>query len=310
MSETPAGARGANRALIVWWFRDGPSEQDGPARGLLKALETYCTLRIYAAPVVGSWKAWRFALRRYYPAAELPDPDILIGAGRDTHWSMLAARWARGGRIVTLCKPRLPRWWFNLCIVPAQAGGKDSKRMIATRGILPPPSAPHPKAPGTGLILIGGPNVHYRWSDEEMMRCIAEILGHHPDHRWYVVSMPQTPDETERRMQDLAAPNVFTMAHHETDPKWLLARIQDAEQVWVSEDQLAIIYQALTTGAAVGVLPVPRIKPSREVAALEGLAVSFAQWQAGTPLQAPQPPFNESARCAAEIHRRWLSNAA
>jgi mitochondrial fission protein ELM1 len=310
VSEALHGARGAHRALIVWWFRERQSEQDGQVRGLLKALEAYAVLRIYAAPVVDSWKAWRFALHRYYPAAELPAPDILIGVGRDTHWSMLAARWARGGRIVTLCKPRLPRWWFNLCVVPAHAGGRNSKRVIATRGVLPPPSAAHPKAAATGLILIGGPNPHYRWSDEEMLGRIGEILARHPDHRWYVVTTTHTPAETERRVQALSAPAVFAMAHHETDPKWLLARIQDAEQVWVSEDQLAVIYQALTAGAAVGVLPVPRTKPSREVAALEGLVVFFPQWQSGTPLQAPQPPFNESARCAAEIHQRWLSDVA
>jgi len=310
VSDVGAGGRGADRTLIVWWFREGPSEQDGQARGLLKSLESYRPLRIYAAPVVRTWRAWRFVLRRYYPATELPDPDVLIGSGRDTHWSMLAARWVRGGRIVTLCKPRLPHWWFNLCIVPAHAGGKNSARMIATRGALPPPTKPLPKAAGTGLILLGGPTTQYRWSDEDTLRRIAEILARHPDHRWYVVTTLQTPLETERRVQELATPNVFAMAHHETDPKWLLARIQDAEQVWVSEDQLAVIYQALTAGAAVGVLPVPRVKPSREVAALEGLAVFFPQWQAGTPLQAPQPPFNESARCAAEIHRRWLSNVA
>jgi mitochondrial fission protein ELM1 len=308
VTEIPGGARGASRAVVVWWFRDRLTRHEDQARGLLKALESQCALRVYAAPVVGVWKAWRSLFRRHYPAVDLPDPDILIGAGRETHWSMLAARWARGGRIVTLSVPYLPRWCFDLRIVPMQGRRRDSKRVITTRGTLPPPNTPRPKSVGTGLIVVGGPVPPYRWSDDELLAQIGEILTRYPDHRWYLTTTPQTAPETEQRLQNLSGQNVFCIPHHETDAKWLFSRIQDAEQVWLSEDNLAMIYQALTAGAAVGVLPVPRRKPSKEIAALEGLVVFFPVWQAGAALHAPQPPFNESARCATEIYRRWLSN--
>jgi mitochondrial fission protein ELM1 len=309
VTEPPGGERGASRAVVVWWFRSRLSQHEGQARGLLKALEAQCPVRVYAAPVVGVWKAWRCILRRHYPAAHLPDPDILIGAGRETHWAMLAARWTRGGHIVTLSKPYLPRWWFDLCIIPAYAGGRSSPRMIATRGTLPSPSSPRPKAAGTGLMVIGGPGPQYRWSDDDIIAQISEILARHADHRWYLATTAQTPLETERRLQGLSGQNVFCIPHHEADPQWVFSRIQDAELVWVSEDNLAVIYQALTAEAAVGVLPVPRSKPSLEIAALEGLVVFFPAWQAGTPLHAPQPPFNESARCATEIYQRWIGSA-
>lgn len=306
MSENPDSVRGASRAIVVWWFRERPSDADGQARGLLKAMEAQCSLRVYAAPVLNIWRAWQFALRRRFPAAELPNPDILVGTGRDTHWSMLVARWARGGRIITLSKPNLPRWLFDLCIVPAHAGGVDKARMIATRGILPEPSAQRPKIAGTGLIMIGGPAPQLRWSDEVIFERVTEILARQPDYRWYVITTPQSSADMVRRIAELSAQNVFCMAHHEVDPKWLQSRIQDVEQIWVSEDNLAVIYQALTAGAAVGVLPVPRNKPSREIAALNGLVVFYPQWRDGESLHAPQSPFNESARCAAEIVKRWL----
>ena len=309
MTETQDGVRGASRAAVVWWFRGRLSQHEDQVHGLLKALEKQCPLRIYAAPVVSFWKAWHFFLRRYYPAADLPDPDILIGAGRETHWAMLTARWVRGGRIVTLSKSYLPRWLFDLCIIPAYAGGRSSKRMIATRGILPSPQAPLPKVAATGLIVIGGPSSQYRWSDDELIAQISEILSRHPDYRWYLTTTPQTPADTERRLQAFSAQNVFCIPHSETDAKWLLGRIQDAEQVWLTEDNLFTIYKALTAGAAVGVIPVPRRKPSKEITALEGLVVFFPAWQAGMDLHEAQPPFNESARCATEIYRRWLCNA-
>ena len=310
MTEIQGGARGANRAAVVWWFRGRLAQHESQARGLLKALEAQCPLRVYAAPVVGIGKAWRCILRRHYPAVDLPDPDILIGAGRETHWSMLAARWVRGGRIVTLSTSYLPRWCFDLRIIPMKSTPRDSRRLITTRGILPPPNTPRPKAAGTGLMVIGGPAPPFRWSDDELIAQVGEILARYPDHRWYLTTTVHTTPETEQRLQALAGQNVFCIPHHETDAKWLHSRIQDAGQVWLSEDNLATIYQALTAGAAVGVLSVPRRKPSKEIAALEGLVVFFPAWQAGTALHAPQPPFNESARCAGEIYQRWLSDVA
>lgn len=309
MSEAPGSERGASRAVVVWWFRGHLSQYEDQSRGLLKALEAQCPLRVYAAPVVGTWKAWRSILSKHYPAADLPDPDILIGAGRETHWPMLAARWARGGRIITLSHPSRPRWWFDLSIAPAHDGARGSSRMIATRGLLPPPGEPRPKVAGSGLMVIGGPALQYRWSDDELIAQISAVLARHPDSRWYLTTTAQTLPETERRLRELAAHNVFCIPHHDVDPQWLFNRIQDAEQVWLSEDNLSTIYQALTAGAAVGILTVPRRKPNREVAALAGMVVFFSEWQAGQALHTPQPPFNEAARCATEIFQRWLGPA-
>jgi mitochondrial fission protein ELM1 len=310
VKESGDSVRGASRAAVVWWFRGHLSQYESQIRGLLKALEAQRPLQVHAAPVIGTWKVWRSIFRRYYPAAELPDPDILIGAGRETRWAMLAARWARGGRIVTLSKPPWTRWWFDLCIAPSYEGAHTSKRIIATRGLLSVPGAPHSKVAGTGLMVIGGPALQYRWSDDELIAQISEILARHPDSRWYLTTTLQTPAETERRLQGLSGQNVFCIPHPEVDPKWLSSRIQDAEQIWLTEDNLSVIYQALTAGAAVGVLSIPRRKLDQEVADLEGLVVFFPDWQAGTALHAPQPPFNESARCATEIVQRWLISAA
>jgi mitochondrial fission protein ELM1 len=310
VNETATKMRGAPRAVVVWWFRGRLSPYEDQTHSLLKALEAYCPLRVYAAPVVGSWRLWRALLLRRYPAADLPSPDILIGAGRETRWPMLVARWARGGRIITLSNPSRPRWGFDLCIAPAHDGARASSRMIATRGLLPPPSEPCAKIAATGLMVVGGPALHYRWSDVELMNQIAAVLSRHPDYRWYLITTERTLAETEHRLRELAGPNVFFIPHHEVDPRWLDKRIRDAEQVWLSEDNLNMIYRALTAGAAIGVFTIACRKPDLEVAALDGLVVFFSAWLAGQSLRAPQAPFNESARCATEIYQRWLSNVA
>src|SRR3569623_2476828 len=150
------------------------------------ALVAQCPLLVLAAPVVVPGKAWRYALRRHYPAGALPDPDLLRGTGRESHGALLAARWARGGRIVTLSKPRLPRWLFELCIVPEHAGGRNAPRMIATRGALPPPRVPRLRTTGSGLIVIGGPSKDPRWTADELLGQLRAILARAPAQRWFV----------------------------------------------------------------------------------------------------------------------------
>ena len=309
MSESQGSVRGDHRAVVVWWFRSYLPQYESQIRGLVKALELQCSVQVFAAPVIGTWKSWQSIFSRHFPATELPDPDILIGAGSETRWAMIAARMIRGGRIITLSKPTWPRWGYDLCIAPAHEGASTSKRMIATRGMLPAPSEPRPKVSGTGLMVIGGPSLQYSWSDDRLINQITEILNRHPDSRWYLTTTLHTPVETVQRLQELSGHNIFCIPHHDVDPNWLLNRIQDAEQVWITEDKLSVIYQALTADAAIGVLDVRRRKVNHEVAALDGLVVFFPDWQAGTPLHAPSPPFNESARCATEIFQRWFSSA-
>ena len=310
MSESQGSVRGEPRAVVVWWFRSYLPQYESQIRGLVKALESQCSLQVFAAPVIGTWKSWQSIFSRHFPATELPDPDILIGAGSETRWAMIAARMIRGGRIITLSKPAWPRWGYDLCIAPAHEGARTSKRMIATRGMLPAPSVPRPKISGTGLIVIGGPSLQYSWSDDRLINQITEILNQHPDSRWYLTTTLHTPAETEQRLQELSGHNIFCIPHHDVDPNWMLNRIQDAEQVWITEDKLSVIYQALTADAAIGVLDVRRRKVNHEVEALDGLVVFFPDWHAGKALHAPSPPFNESARCATEIFQRWFSSAA
>jgi uncharacterized protein len=98
----------------------------------------------------------------------------------------------------------------------------------------------------------------------------------------------------------------------ETGPDWLPAQLARAGQVWVTADSVSMVYEALTAGAAVGVLETPRQRPSRVSRGLERLAVEswvtpFADWRPGRTLHRPPGIFNEAERCARWIVERWLA---
>lgn len=95
-------------------------------------------------------------------------------------------------------------------------------------------------------------------------------------------------------------------------PDWLPAQLARAGQIWVSADSVSMVYEALTAGAAVGVLDVPRKRSSRISRGLdkltgEGWITPFADWQRHPRLKRPPQTFNEAERCARWIAARWFA---
>ena len=83
-----------------------------------------------------------------------------------------------------------------------------------------------------------------------------------------------------------------------------------AGEVWVSEDSVSMIYEALTAGARVGLLKVERFKKNRLTRAVDALvekgwAGAPGCWQ---PAAGPDLPLNEAERCAEWIRKQWLDH--
>jgi len=248
--------------------------------------------------------------RRFLPGVGLPPPDLLIGAGHRTHLPLLAARRAHGGRTIVLMKPSLPRAWFDLCVIP-EHDGVSGANVLTTRGALNPVE-PGQKNARTGLILIGGPSRHHGWNENEILRQVEAIIAKGSDVGWTLTTSRRTPSATTTRLRALTFKNLTVVPVTETGPGWLAERLANAAQIWVTEDSVSMVYEALTANAATGVLDVPAKRESRVVrgiAALcrEGLVTRFVDWQTGRKLAPPAMPFNEATRVAAWIGEKWLS---
>jgi mitochondrial fission protein ELM1 len=298
------------RPVVVWAFTDGKAGHENQTRGLLAALA-----RRY--PVDARWvhvPAYASVLsslmtRRFLPGVGLPPPDLLVGAGHRTHLPLLAARRAHGGRSVVLMKPSLPRAWFDLCVIP-EHDGVSGANVLTTRGALSPVE-PGKKDARAGLILIGGPSRHHGWNANELLSQVDTIVAGAGDVRWTLTTSRRTPSATSARLRALSFKNLTVVPVAETGPGWLAERLASAAQVWVTEDSVSMVYEALTASAATGVLGVPAKRESRiarGIAALrrDGLITSFADWQRGRKLTPPPAPFNEAARVAAWIGEKWL----
>jgi len=100
--------------------------------------------------------------------------------------------------------------------------------------------------------------------------------------------------------------------HQATGPDWLAQRLATAAEVWVTEDSVSMVYEALTAGARVGVLPMPRLRAgSRVVRGLEQLAADgyvtlYGEWRGSRELRPPPARLAEADRCAAIVLERFF----
>ena len=296
------------KELIIWRFSDGKPGHDHQSVGLVTALQVQRAIVEYRLDVsVPGRPAWWWLSGRYPPGEALPRPDILLGAGHASHVHMLAARRRFGGRCVVLMTPGLPRTWFDLCIVPEHDGVRPAANQLITRGVLNHvrPGGEHDSE--TGLIAIGGPSRHYRWDDDSLCQQLEQLLRLRPKRRWWLTSSRRTPAALVSRLAGL--PGVEFMPFAETPSGWLLERLAEAGEVRVSEDSVSMIYEALSSGARVGLLEVHRQCSNRITRGVDQLISD--SW-VGAPGQmrlaaGPKQVLNEADRCAKWIDKQWLS---
>lgn len=295
----------------VWCLTDGKAGHLNQMRGLVRALQQLrpVAMEIIKVPPTGPmllpWLTARFPL-----GANLPAPDLILAAGHQTHLAALAARRARGGRLIVFMRPSLPASWFDLCLEPEHDAPVTARNVIATRGVLNnityTPPAQH--APDRGLLLIGGPSTHHDWDDGAAAARVGEIVAREPQRRWRLTTSRRTPATFLAHLP--AAERLEVVPVAQTPPGWVGEQMAIASQVWVTEDSVSMVYEALTAGAAVGILPVPRRHASRVTHGLDrlladGWATGFETWRKGAALVLPPQPLDEANRCARLILERF-----
>lgn len=289
----------------LWVIGDGKPGHENQSLGLADAIarRTPCTIhQISIAGVGGPIARTRAALRA---SVSLPSPDLIISAGHGTHLPLVWLTKKYRARSVLLMRPSLPLEWFDLCIAPEHdfPNGHLSQKLILTRGALNRVAPSEVSGRSTQMILIGGPSKIHGWDSEALLLALEKVTV---TGNWQLTDSRRTPggllDQIRKRF-----PRIEVFPHQETAPTWLPEKLSAAAEVWVTEDSVSMIYEALSTGARVGLLPVPRLKSdTRVLQGLEkiiasGFITRFAEWQTTHHLAAPPETLREADRCAAFI---------
>ena len=257
--------------LAVWRFVDGKPGHERQTEGLLRALSEFVRLTVTVVPVSGGIFCWATKLRKILKRRENP-PDLLTGAGHKTHFPMILCLLFTKAKSAVLMKPSLPRCFFDFCVASSHDGVPASDRALIIRGVLNPIRPSRNPDAKKGLILIGGPCRHVKWSNDAIFRQSQQAAAQAPEVQWIVTSSRRTPALLREKLRNLAAPNLCYVSPTETDADWMQEHLGRAAQTWVSPDSVSMIHEALTAGCRVRVFDLPWKKGSKWKPALEELA--------------------------------------
>ncbi len=309
--------------LRIIAFFDGRPGHEKQTRGILQALRKMIELEVIElrVPRKSLWGDILDFLCLLRPGrgsddGSFPEGDLLIGTGSRTHIPMLLAKKQTGLPVVTCMTPaNFLRSRFDLILAPEHDGLATRDNTILTIG--PPNCAvmSREKASDRGLILIGGiDRKSHFWNSADIEEYIRQIAKRKNDVLWTISSSPRTPVETVQMLEMLTGEigNLRFFRFEETASGWIERQYAECMMVWVTADSMSMVYEALSAGCRVGLLPIrwkkknSKFRQSEEFLSRNGMVVSYLNWLSGREVWPAKEPLNEAKHCAEEILKRWL----
>lgn len=286
----------------IWIISDGKPGHVNQSLGLAEAIVRQRGGEFHLIPIdnLGFIKK---PFRAMQFAEKLPKPDAIIACGHATHVALLLLKWKYRVPGVVLMKPSLPRFLFDLCIIPQHDDPEEeNQKIIISRGALNRVVS-ESNAKRNGLILIGGISHHHGWDEKTLKSCLDEILSRNTCD-WSITDSRRTPSGF---LDTVNHPRLTKHPHQQTDHQWLKAQMAQAAEIWVTEDSVSMIFEAASSGAKVGLLPMKaltkngKIEKAIDDLAAKGHITRFIDWQNTQALTPPPYPLQEAARCAAIV---------
>jgi len=241
--------------------------------------------------------------------------DLILGTGSHTHIPMLLCKRKCGARVVTCMTPSFfLKNRIDLCFIPKHDRPREGHNVLITEG--PPntavPSYSHDRR--RGLILVGGVDEKsHHWDTGEILSMIQYIIYRNPLVTWTLSSSPRTPADTVGGLADLAEneTNAAFFRCDETPDGWIEKEYAGNDSVWITADSMSMVYEALTAGCRVGILPVRwkrkdcKFQRSLNDLMEAGRVTAYDDWKTGCSELNRGETLDEAGRCAREILHRW-----
>lgn len=262
--------------MHIVYVSDGKAGHRSQAVGLYKAMQrqsnievTFQEISIQELSIFSLLKAiWagRFGLFE-------KKPDYIFGVGSHTQARvLLLGRVYPKAKTVIMMKPNFPVNWFDYAIIPQHDGVKESMHVITTQGALNPIVNENRHQPNRILIALGGNSKRHQWNDEKVLSSIQRLVENNVHATFILTTSRRTPDtflETLAQQNIYSKLQIFPVEH--TPQGWVFEEMQKAEAVWVTEDSVSMIFEALTAGCQVGIIEIDRLKSDRITQLLDQL---------------------------------------
>jgi mitochondrial fission protein ELM1 len=298
---------------IIWQICDGKRGHENQSAGLIHALSQKLTVEVIRIELSQYKASWWQALRAQFPTGKVAkEPDLIIATGSQTHATLLAAGRASGApTILIMAPPRGLTSFFDLCVIPTHDERKGAN-VIETTGAMNTVESSEDKETQSGLFLIGGPSQHHNWDEASLLKQISTIVASNTGLQWKLTTSRRTPASTTDKLLSLEGDQLEVIPVEDTEADWLPQQLAHSAYAWVTEDSVSMVYEALSSGAKVGLLPVPRkTAQSRIIRGLDSLKannyiLSYSENQPDLANFKSPPPLKEAERVAKIVIQRFF----
>mgnify|MGYP000588344663 CR=1 FL=1 len=293
--------------MHIVYVSDGKAGHRSQAVGLYKAIQrnsrqsvSFQEISIAQLPIV-SLCAGMLAHRI---DAVSQTPDYIIGVGSHTQLRvLLLGKVFPQAKTVILMKPNFPFSWFDHVIIPEHDGVAELGNVILSKGALNPIINEQRHHPNRILIALGGSSKRHQWDNEKVLHAVQQIAEQNPQAEIILTTSRRTPAEFLDLLNEQPFAGQLQIFPVEQTPQgWIFEEMQQAEAVWVTEDSVSMIYEALTAGCRVGVIQIERLKQDRIVKSVDALLEkNIVSKQFEIAQLAENTPFEEAQRIALKL---------
>lgn len=311
-----------DKSFRVLAFLDGTPGHEKQTHGILKSLEKKIKVEVdyinvkrkSPANQILSWGRYFFSIPHRSESNHF-DYDIMIGTGTHTHLPMLLHKKKSKIPVVSCMLPSsILVNDFDLLFVPRHDNASIRDNIMITVG--PPGTCENYGKHDDKkiLVLIGGiDHKSHEWDSETIVKQIEKLIDSDSSKKFNISSSPRTPVETVEKISVLSAryENTKFYKFQDTQSGWVENQYTNSKYVWVTGDSISMVYEALSSGCRVGLIPVKWRKKNSKYLRSEkylkdkGFTVSLESYLNGQACWKNEEVFNESNRCAEEIIRRW-----
>ena len=210
-------------------------------------------------------------------------PDLTISTGHRSVPVVRALRERSGGkmRAVHLGYPRISPAHFDLVVPTPEYPVPEASNVVRIPFALSPLPAKRADPLETGflerfpqprrLFLLGGPTLYWELPPQEMLGALSRLLEISAENGGSVLAIgsPRTPagllDAVQETLDRAAVPTF--MAPREGTPSYR-SMIEEADEIYVTADSVAMVADAVNTQKPVGIIPIGKSPLGRAVIGL------------------------------------------
>lgn len=290
--------------MHILYVSDGKAGHRSQALGLYRAIErqsvhkvSFEEISIEQLPLISLFLS---VLKKQSPFFK-QTPNYIVGVGSHTQLRvLLLGKIYPKAKTVILMKPNYPYIWFDYVVVPQHDGLAKRNNIILTQGALNPIVNEQRHQTDRILIALGGTSKRHQWNEQKVLTAIHDIVEYNPASEIILTTSRRTPAEfIDILRQQSFAQHLQIFPVEQTPQGWIFEEMQKAEAVWVTEDSVSMVFEALTAGCRVGVIAIDRLKDDRITHSIDQMIESQLISQNTCVVQLPQPyAFKEADRVA------------